>query len=105
MGDMEIGFGGRVCPPIDIHSVPKNFLFAFEPECHVYKFVLSVRGFVGVLGELDVEAFSGLGIVVIRCAEKLNEVSVVAGIVKFRELEMRSNSEVNKDLFIRMKLG
>ena len=71
-----------------------------EPKCHLWEFIFEVCQSVGILCEVDVKLLSVLCVEVVCSAVELNEFVVMAGIVKFGDVEVHADTKRDKDIMV-----
>ena len=80
-----------------------NFFPSFQPDCHLCILVSVICCPVSILRQVDVKSFCILSVVVIGCPEHFDGVDVVSEGVEFWEVEIVSDTEVNKDVLVLVK--
>ena len=90
--------------PFQVALILEDLLFAFQPNSHLCVLIAVVGCTVCVLCQINVEALRVFGVVVVRCAEQLNRLNIVNQGVKLGQVEVLANAELNKDVFIGVKI-
>ena len=87
----------------DVLVVLKHLLLPIKPYCHLRVLVLVIRSAVGVLGKVNVEALSVLGVEVVSSPKALDEVAIMPHIMELRNIEIVTNSEIDENIAVGME--
>lgn len=79
----------------------EDFFMMFEPYYHLWKFVLSICCIPGILCKVNMKTFS---VAVVSRAKKFNVHEIVIEKVKFGNIEIVVYVQINKNVFVVMKL-
>ena len=71
-----------------------------KPKCYLWEFIFEVCQSIGILCKVDVKPLSVLCVEVVHSAIELNEFIVMAGIVKFWDVEVPADTKRDKDITV-----
>jgi hypothetical protein len=83
--------------------VLRNLLLALQSCSYLGIFILVICCTVCILREVDVEVLGLLSVVVVSCAKESYQQLIVLKTMELWQVELLSNTEVNKDLFVIIK--
>src|SRR6266436_6717707 len=89
--------------PFNQSSVLLDFLAAFQPSRHLRVLVSVISCTVHVLCEIDMKTFRLFCVIVVSSSEVHYRASVMSKAMKFRNIESFTDTEINKNSFIRVK--
>ena len=82
----------------------ENFFPSLQPDRHLCIFIAVICCPVSVFCQVDVEAFRVFSIIVISCPEQFDRINVVSEGVKLWEVEIVSDTELDKDMLVFVEL-
>ena len=83
-----------------------NCIFTvFHPSGHLMILILVISHIVSNSGGINVKPFHLFCLIIVSCAEKLDQWDIVKQQMKFRVFEVIMNPKIDKDIFIVMGHG
>ena len=77
---------------------------AFEPDGHLWEFILPVCCIPSVLRKIYVKTFSIFSIIIICCAKQLDTREIMIEKMEFGDVEIVAYSQVYEDAFVIVEL-
>ena len=90
--------------PIEVTFMMENFFPLLQLDCHLCVFVAVICCPVSVFCQVNVEVFRVFSIIVINCPEQFDRINVVSKGVKLWEVEIISDTELDKDMLVFVEL-